>query len=216
MTMWRYGLILPLAGGITFGLAMIMKASVSTEFVPQPTDRKSVLVASDIFNPTIICGGYRGHSNSKAFRLPLLIPPYTKVVSDPYFDNPHDHREAYVAPKPTFPISKIDIAMASVGYGTQVCTSHTLRLPPKFPIEFLTGDDSGSCQFSFAYSADGRVTEIDIINCTHENLTTPTLDAVKIWPPVSGDCLNDKRGQRLLSTMRYDLMDENGKILPLP
>jgi len=216
MTMWRYGLILPLAGGITFVLAMIMRASITTEFVPHPTDRKSSPVASYIFDPLIICGGYRGPSKSNVLRFPLLTPPYTKVVSDPYFENPHEDRKTYVAPKPRLSISKVDIGMASVGYGAQVCTSHTLRLPPKFPIEFLTGDNSGSCQFSFAYSPDGRVSEIKIINCTLESLISPTLDAVKRWPPVSGDCLDDKRGQRQFSTLRYDLMDENGKILPLP
>jgi len=216
MIIWRYGLILPLAGGITLGLAMIMKASVSTEFVPQPTDRKSTTVASYIFEQVIICGGYRGRHELTAIRFPLLIPPYSKVTSHPYFENPHEDRQSYIAPKPTLPISKVDIAMASVGYRAQVCTSHALRLPPKFPIEFLTGDNSGSCQFSFTYSSDGRASEIEIISCTHERLATPTLNAVKRWSPISGDCIELNHGQRQFSTMRYDLMGEDGRILPLP
>jgi len=41
MIIWRYGLILPLAGGISLGLAMIMKASVSLAFVPHIAEHSS-------------------------------------------------------------------------------------------------------------------------------------------------------------------------------
>jgi len=41
MIIWRYGLILPLAGGISLGLAKIMKASVSLAFVPHIAEHSS-------------------------------------------------------------------------------------------------------------------------------------------------------------------------------
>ena len=75
MTAWPYAIILPLAGGMTCLLAIMMKAVIATEFVPQPTDRDKVTVATYIFDPVIICGGYRGKDriNSPPYR--PKIPP---------------------------------------------------------------------------------------------------------------------------------------------
>ena len=51
MTLWRYSVILSLAGGITFGLGLIMKAVVTTEFAPQSTDIKNPTSAKYVEEP---------------------------------------------------------------------------------------------------------------------------------------------------------------------
>ena len=216
MIAWQYGVILPLAGGITLGLAMIMKATISTEFVPQPTDRNSSSLATYIFDPIIICGGYRGRPELAFFQSPVLTPPYVKATSHPYYVNPHEDWQSYVPPKPSLSTPKIDVSMASVGYGRLACTRHRLQLPPKFPANFLTSNTSGLCKVSFIYEEDGRVGDVKIISCTHESLATPTAQAVKKWSGLRPDCLTEQYGQRQVSTLRYDLLDENGEILPLP
>jgi len=90
MTRWWYGVILPLAGGLTFGLGCLMASVVSAEFVPQPTDRDRTRVATYIFDPALICGSYSDRRGSVARKLALRSPPYSKIISDPFVQNPHD------------------------------------------------------------------------------------------------------------------------------
>lgn len=89
-------------------------------------------------------------------------------------------------------------------------------MPPKFPDAFIQGKASGFCKFSYTYSADGRVSHVEILYCTDQILENPTLRAVKRWPQLSGACLTDKLGQTHVSTMQYQLVDEDGQILPYP
>lgn len=130
--------------------------------------------------------------------------------------NPHDDRKIYVPPEPVLPLAEIDLERASVGYSDQNCTGHVMRLPPKFPPAFLDGQASGFCKFSYAYAANGRISDIEILNCSNRLLESPTVEAVKRWPPISGECLKERTGERQFSTMRYDLVDEDGNLLPLP
>lgn len=214
----QYAIILPLAGGMTLLLAMMMKAVISTEFVPQPTDRDEATVATYIYESAIICESetdWRGLIN---VRFPLLLPPYTKTVSHPYFENPHDNRQTYAALKPKHLQTKPDIDIGEVFAGALSCNwNHGVRIPPQFPSEFLQGNTSGFCRISYGFSAEGQANDVEIINCTHEDLAETTRQAVRKWRRPPANCSEENaRGGRQLSTIRYDLVDEDGELLPYP
>ncbi|MEP4051428.1 MAG: hypothetical protein ABJN22_04205 [Litorimonas sp.] len=203
---------------MTLTLAMVVKALVTTEFVPQSTDRNTRSTAVHIYESiVIICGGYRGIERSGGPRFPILVPPYTRVISHPYMENPHDDRRAYVAPKPENFLTKPDIDIRSVSVGRLSCQgSHNVRVPPKFPKAFLEGNSSGLCKVSFLYDENGQAADVDVQNCTHATLESPTRIAVAKWQRGAGVCHSALSGQRQFSTLRYDLMDEAGNLLPLP
>lgn len=214
---WRYGIILPLAGGMTLTLAMVMKALVKTEFVPQPTDRYTTSTAAFIDEPIIICGGYRGSERLTVRRFPLLVPPYQKTVSDQFLDNPHYDRQTYVAPKPDDLPTKLDVDISAISARELSCHwNHGVRVPPKFPKAFLEGNSSGLCKVNFVYDENGQTSDVGVQNCTHLILESPTRKAVRRWQKVAGVCHPAISVQRQFSTIRYDLIDESGKLLPLP
>jgi hypothetical protein len=128
-------------------------------------------------------------------------------------ENPHDGRQVYVPQKPENLLRKPDIDIRSVSVGGLSCDwNHGVRVPPKFPKAFLEGNSSGLCKVSFVHDENGQTTDVDVRNCTHTTLEAPTRKAVTKWRL----CHPAMSGQRQFSTIRYDLMDENGRILPLP
>lgn len=144
-------------------------------------------------------------------------PNVPDLCTYPEMKNPHDDRQTYIAPKPSLSTSKIDIEMEPIGSGAQSCIRRGWKFPPKFPPRFLQGNTSGFCKFSFTYNADGRAVDIEIIDCSHDVLAAPTLQAVKRWQWFGSNCSEENRqDQRQTQTMRYDLIDEDGNILPYP
>lgn len=133
-------------------------------------------------------------------------------------ENPHDDRVEYRAPKPDYFGKNIKIDMRTTLLEANPCHgNHGVRIPPKFPAEFLTGNTSGLCKFSFIYDADGQAREIDILNCTHEILGPATREAVRRWQVSDPNCFDENLpSPRQFSTMRYDLVNEDGNLLPLP
>ena len=134
----------------------------------------------------------------------------------PFIENPHENRKIYRAPKPRLSSIKIDMEAVFATSINPHCETHYLRRPPNFPDAFIQGNASGFCKFSYTYSADGRVSGIEILHCTDQRLVGPTIEAVRKWPQLSGACLTDKLVQRHVSTMQYQLVDEDGQILPYP
>ena len=75
MKAWKYGVILPLAGGVTLGLAVMTKAVVTTEIIPQRTDR--------IQYGGVVCGDFRVDNQTSNF--PASRPaPLSPVPIDLY------------------------------------------------------------------------------------------------------------------------------------
>lgn len=176
----------------------------------------------------IVCAGLIGPVSAKE---PLRPDPVAELLTTltslerydprpecdlPFVENPHESRIIYVPPKPRTSAIHIDMEAVFANEYNQHCETHIMRTPPKFPKAFIQGNASGFCKFSYNYSVDGRAIMIEILHCTDSILEKPTLEAVNKWPQLSGACLFDKLGQNLVSTMRYQLVDEDGQILPTP
>ena len=144
-------------------------------------------------------------------------PNVPDLCAYPNMENPHDDRQTYIAAKPSLSKPKIDIEMRPVGLDMPSCIRQVSKLPPQFPPRFIQGNTSGFCKFSLNYNVDGRAVDIEIIDCTHGVLAAPTLQAVKRWQWFGSNCSEDNRqDQRQTQTIRYDLFDEDGNILPYP
>lgn len=215
---WRYLLTLPLAGGVTCGLAMSLRVVTATEFAPQPTDWARASLKTYIIEPQMIICGCNGRHAQLTFHY-IGRPPMQRVKCDyPVIENPHDDRVSYRAPKPEFLEETIQIDIPSALFETPSCQGvHSIRVPPKFPVEFLSGNTSGLCEFSFIYGEDGQAHDIEILSCTHKVLGPATREAIKRWHVSDSNCFGENLpSQRRFSTLRYDLLDEDGSRLPLP
>lgn len=93
----------------------------------------------------------------------------------------------------------------------------TKRPPPKFPSIFLRGDNSGYCDVKFDVNTEGSPINVKATNCTSVFLEGPTIKSVEKWtydPKIVNGSAVMRNGVE--STIRFDLQDEDGEILPLP
>ena len=189
-----------------------------TEFVPQSTDRSRPSISTYAFDHTIICGG-RVHLRRAEFsRYSYPSPPRRTVISDPEYRNPHEARAPYSAPKPDDLAEHLDIDIYPFPAGAVTCHgTHGVRIPPIFPKKFLSGNASGFCKVSFAYDGNGQAKDVKVLSCTHAILEAPTRKSVQKWRTSTGHCQPSKNSlPRQNSTIRFELVDENGTVLPYP
>lgn len=209
----RYGAILPVAGILTVGLMVTMASLVASEFTPQDKTE----TASFEINP-----------------LEEDIPdPIRTVELDPL-------QEVEVPPPPPtvatiqtvaveLPIvelvgKKMDFEMTDLDFGdgfevVQVDKDPTplVRIPPVFPNRFLQGDSSGYCRVQFDVSPEGQPFNVTATLCTNKQLKSPTVKSVQKWkyaPKIQGGRPVSRAG--LETTIRFDLRDERGEVLPVP
>lgn len=210
------------AAGLTCGLMAVMNSVVETEFVPQPTDRNVAAVSTYILEPAVICGGFRG-GRANLFQLPIA-PTYTefkttlhKVISDSEIENPHEDQKAYRVSKPAFLGLEMITDINAMSFRGGACHHSVRFFPPKFPPKFLKGNHSGYCKVSFAFDKAGNTRDIEITSCTDDMLSLPTRQAVAKWYRSQGNCrAASNLDQREIRTIRFDLRDEDGIVLPLP
>jgi outer membrane biosynthesis protein TonB len=93
----------------------------------------------------------------------------------------------------------------------------TKRPPPTFPPSFLRGDNSGYCKVRFDVSPEGTPINVKATVCTSVYLESPTIKSVETWT-YDPKIVNDRAVMRngVESTIRFDLQDEDGDVLPLP
>ena len=211
--LFRYGTMLPVAGIMTIGLMLAMAGLVATEFTPQD---KSETASFEI--------------NPKIEELPEHV---RDITLDPL-------KEVEVPPPPptiatvkvaevTLPIVEVpgqktvfDIGLIDMGPGIETVNidkdpTPLVRIPPVFPNRFMQGDASGYCQVQFDINPQGQPFNISATLCTDKQLQSPTVKSVKQWkyaPQMRGGQAVTRSG--LKTTIRFDLQDERGKVLPLP
>jgi len=92
-----------------------------------------------------------------------------------------------------------------------------VRIPPIFPNRFLQGDVSGYCKIRFDVSPEGQPMNIQTTLCTNTKLKSATVKSVQKWkysPRIQNGRPVSRSG--LETTIRFDLRDERGNLLPLP
>jgi len=195
----RYGLCAPLAGGVTLILGAVMQSAVATEFIPQLTDRASTISAANIYNQIIISDG-----DKKQWEWPQAVKPPPAIPRLP------------IEQEPIFEIISEPLEWREEGT-VDTKRPPLVRIPPRFPTRFLKGDVSGYCHVRFDVSPNGQPYNVVTVLCTNSDLERPTIISVQKWryaPKIQNGRAVMQSGVE--ATVRFDLMDENGVLLPLP
>ena len=199
-----------------------MNSVVKTEFVPQPTDQKTKTLATNIPDPVLICGGFGGAAASlfaspSVPSRPGIKSRWRKAISHSFMKNPYDDQRGRKVPQPTFLGLEAIRDINAMSFRGGVCHHSVRFLPPEFPPKFINGNHSGFCRVSFAYGKNGLAQDLSVISCTDEILARPSLKAVRKWRRTGNGCaVASEWDQRETTKIRFDLRDEDGKVLPLP
>ena len=136
--------------------------------------------------------------------------------------SPHESRKEEAAPLPldineTFEQNNLEpFKVISFRDPVSKCESHG-RIAPTVPPRFTQGNYSGYCTVRFDVTSEGQTYNIETLKCSSDQLESATIKSVKKWkycPKVVDRKAVTRTG--IESKIRFDLIDENGKKLPLP
>jgi len=209
----RYGIALPFAATVTVALTLSMAALIATEFTPQDT----LEIASFEINPLVL-----DIPDPKRLEQPDQLkevetpPPPPRIATD--VAAPVDLPVIKVAGKVTpFTMDKLDLGTDFDIVPMDTNPTPLVRIPPVFPNRFLQGKVSGYCKVRFEISPEGQPFNVETTLCTSEQLKSATVKSVQRWkyaPEIRGGRAVSRSG--LETTIRFDLKDERGDLLPLP
>ena len=144
--------------------------------------------------------------------------------------SPHESRKEEAAPLPldineTFEQNNLEpFKVISFRDPVSKCESHgriAPTVPPRFTqgnySRFTQGNYSGYCTVRFDVTSEGQTYNIETLKCSSDQLESATIKSVKKWkycPKVVDRKAVTRTG--IESKIRFDLIDENGKKLPLP
>ena len=189
-----------MAGGVTLGLVIAMQSVAAAEFVPQDSNRVRSMSAAHIYQQSIVCWGVDTcwdwaqsvEPPPAIARLPLKYESSSRIIIT---DQPLSIEDVKVdaGPKPM------------------------VRIPPVIPSRFLQGNHSGYCRVRFDVSPQGKPYNVVATLGTNSQLERPTIRSVQKWkyaPKIQNSRAVMRSGVE--GIVRFDLLDENGKLLPLP
>jgi len=209
----RFAAVMPVATLATVGLMLSMATLIATEFTPQD----KVEVARFEINPRV----EDIPDPVRTLRLdPLreieVPPPPPKIATDEAARV--DLPVIKVAGKiPPYEMKKLDLGKDIDIVPIDKNPTPQVRIPPIFPSRFLQGDVSGYCKVRFDISAQGQPMNVQTTLCTNSQLKSATVKSVQKWkysPRIQNGRAVSRSG--LETTIRFDLRDEHGKVLPLP
>jgi len=208
----RYGIALPFAATITVALTLSMAALIASEFTPQDKAENASFEINPRVDPVPIAVRKEAPDPLKEVVVPPP-PPTTGYVQTVEVNLPFI---PMTGEKTEFEMEKIEFG---AGVNIQVDTPPTphVRIPPVFPARFLQGDVSGYCRVTFDISAEGQPFNVKTSTCTNARLASPTVKSVQKWkyaPEIRDGRSVSRSG--LETTIRFDLRDERGEVLPLP
>jgi len=209
----RYGVVLPLAAVFTVGLTLTMAALVAAEFTPQDKTE----VASYEINPVV--------DDIKDPVREIRLEPLKKVeVPPPAPKLPTEKSGKYKEPIIEVAGKEIEFKIADLDFvrNFDIQTfdkdpAPLVRIPPVIPNRFLQGDHSGYCRVRFDISANGKPLNVTVALCTSKQLSAPSIKSVQKWnytPKIQNGRAVSRSG--LETTIRFDLKDKRGELLPLP
>ena len=208
----RYGVALPFAATVTVALTLSMATLIRAEFTPQDKAESASFEINprveDIRNPDRV----EQPDPLKKVETPPP-PPRLETVQTAAVDSPIIEM---LGKKTVFEMKKIDIE-TDVNIRVDTPPTPHVRIPPVFPTRFLQGDVSGYCRVTFDISADGLPFNVKTTRCTNAQLASPTVKSVQKWkyaPEIRGGQPVSRSG--LETTIRFDLKDERGNVLPVP
>lgn len=210
----RFGLVMPLAAGVTILLLVSMANLIATEFKPQD----KLATSSFEINP-----------------VPDELPPVIDITP------PDRMKQVEVPPPPpvlkTEQVAKVELPIVTVPGDVKPFDPDSInipfgergivpvdgdptpivRIPPVFPARFSQGNHSGYCRVSFDISAEGQPYNVSTLDCTNRQLKAPSIKSVQKWkytPKILDGRPVSRAG--LQTTIQFKLQDERGRLLPLP
>ena len=210
---FRYGAALPLAAVMTMGLTLSMAGLIKAEFIPQDKTE----TANYEINPRVedIPEPIRKEKPDQLKTVETPPPPptvatyKTAAVELPTIE--------VVGKKAEFDFNKFDLGKGFKTVSIKRDLAPINRVPPVFPARFAQGNVSGYCRVRFDINPEGRPFNVDTTICTDRQLKAPTIKSVRKWryTPQVEDGRPVSRSD-LETLIRFDLTDEQRKLLPLP
>ena len=208
----RYAAALPIAAVTTVSLMLSMAALISAEFKPQD----KVEVASFEINPRVIEIDDFIKTEIKPVQEVEVPPPppTTGIIQTAEVKLP---TRVVAGKKNVFEMTDIIFDDPINIHVDKENPTPLVRIPPIFPNRFLQGDVSGYCKIRFDVSPEGQPMNIQTTLCTNTKLKSATVKSVQKWkysPRIQNGRPVSRSG--LETTIRFDLRDERGNLLPLP
>jgi len=210
----RYGVVAPIAAGVTLGLLLSMATMVAAEFEPQDKTKSMTFEINPVPDDLPPAREIPKPDPLKDVEVPPP-PPELDIVKV----------AEVVVPKVPFGGTVPDIDPFEIefdsGLGDIIVADGEeqpiVRIPPIFPPRFLQGDNSGYCKMRFDVSAQGLPYNVQAVSCTNRLLSSPSIETVQKWKykaKVQNGQPVDRPG--LETTIRFELTDERGRLLPMP
>ena len=208
----RYGIALPFAATVTVALTISMAALIATEFTPQD----KVEVARFEINPLVIEIDDFVKTEVKPIREVEVPPPppTTGVIKTAEVKLP---KIDVIGKKNEFKRTDIIFDNPINIHVDKEDPTPLVRILPVFPNRFLQGNVSGYCKIRFDISPEGQPMNIQTTLCTNSQLKSAAVKSVQKWkysPRIQNGRPVSRSG--LETTIRFDLRDERGNVLPLP
>jgi len=209
----RYGIALPFAATVTVALTLSMAALIASEFTPQDKAEIASFEINPRVDPVPIAVRTEAPDPLKEVEVPPAMPKIETV-------------KTASVDLPTIEVKgkKTDFTMDRLVFGKDIDIvpidknpTPQLRIPPVFPNRFLQGNVSGYCRVRFDIGANGQPLNVKTTTCTNAQLKSPTVKSVQKWkyaPEIRDGRPVSRSG--LETTIRFDLRDERGQVLPLP
>ena len=208
----RYAFVLPVAAAATVGLMLSMAALISVEFTPQD----NVEIANFEINPQVIEIDEFKKAEIKPIRDVEVPPPppTTGLIQTAEVKLP---KTVIAGKKNVFEKKDIIFENPINIHIDKENPTPLVRIPPVFPDRFSRGDVSGYCKILFDVSPEGQPMNVQTTLCTNSQLKSATIKSVQKWkysPRIQNGRPVSRSG--LETTIRFDLRDERGNVLPLP
>jgi len=208
----RWLIFTPLAAVLTVLLFLAMRALISKEF--QPQDKSET--ASFEINPKV--------EDIKVIERETKVDKVKKVITPPpppqieraKADKPTEKIASIEGAIPVFEAPKIDAQNFKIAVSDRDAQP-LVRIPPQIPSRFLSGDNSGYCKAVFDVSPEGKPFNVRTSVCTNRQLESATIKSIQKWkynPKIVDGRSVSRSGVH--TTVKFNLQDERGKILPVP
>lgn len=206
MSFLRWLAVIP-AAIVTVILFVLMMSLISEEFKPQDKlDLASFEINPKVEDVTII---ERETKITEIKKIETPLPP--PQIERQKADRPSEPIASLEGEIPEFEAPEIDRSQFQITVSDRDAQP-LVRIPPSMPPR---ADKSGHCKVRFSVSPEGQPFDVDTTYCTQSLFSRPTIKSVQRWkynPKIQDGRPVGRVGVE--STVRFNLTDERGNIIP--
>jgi protein TonB len=203
----RFGFGIPIAGGVTLGLGLIMAALIATEFTPVDKVASVDFSINPVPEDLKILEERTKPEPLKVIEIPPAPPTISTLETTKISPAPVANPQVNDVFKPViFTIPRAKIVQANRN------PDPLLRVPPAMPTR---ADRSGHCDVRLNVDSTGSPYQVEAIYCTQALFERPTVKAVAKWkyrPRIVDGRAVAMEG--LTNRVSFHLMDDKGTLIP--